>query len=71
MCPRDLFGWRDEADAAAQVAAAEAARAEAERKARVAPYSQMRSRQARLIAATHEALKAELALRRLQDGGQA
>lgn len=70
MCARDLFGWRDEADAAAQVAAAEAARAEAERKARVAPHGQVQTRQARLIAATHEALKAELALSRVKGGAR-
>jgi len=68
MPGRDLFGWREEADATAQAVAAEEARLAAERKARVAPYGQVRTRQERLIQATHEALRAEVQLSRIQQG---
>lgn len=68
MPSRDLFGWREEADATAQAVAAEEARLAAERKARVAPYGQVRTRQEQLIAATHEALRAAVQLSRIQRG---
>lgn len=62
----DLFTWREEADAAAKVAAAEAARAAAQRKAAFAPIGTKREREARLQAATVEALRAEVALTQVQ-----
>jgi hypothetical protein len=64
----DLFSWRDEADAAAAAAAAEAARGQAERRARFAPRGTKVHREAVLRAATHDALRAEVALSRLKDG---
>lgn len=70
MSAPDLFSWRDEAEAAKAVAAAESARLAAERKLRIAPHGEVRSRQARLQAATAEALKAEIRLERLQRGGR-
>ncbi|WP_374569665.1 hypothetical protein [Phenylobacterium sp.] len=66
MSPADLFTWREEADAAQAVAAAEALRALAERKRRVAPHGEVRNRQARLEAATAAALRAEVELERVQ-----
>lgn len=70
MCPADLFTWREEADAAKAVAAAEAARAAAERKARIAPHGEVRNRRARLEAATLAALQAEVRLERLRQEGR-
>lgn len=67
MSAQDLFAWRDEVDAAAAVAQAEAERAEAERAAHYAPHGKVLNRRARLQAATHEALRRELALQRLQE----
>ena len=66
MSPADLFTWREEAEAAAKVAAAEAERAQAARSRRYAPHGEIRTRQARLEAATAEALRAEIALTRLR-----
>ncbi len=68
MSAEDLFSWRAEADAAAVVAQAEEVRAKAQRALQVAPHGQVRSRQARLQAATAEALRAELALAKIQRG---
>jgi hypothetical protein len=62
----DLFNWREEADAAERVAQAEAERAAAERARRYAPHGKVRTRQARLEAATMAALQAELRLARIQ-----
>lgn len=66
----DLFHWREEAEAAARVAEAEQLRAQAERARRYAPKGTVGVRQARLAQATAEALKAEIALRRVKQGGQ-
>ena len=66
MSAVDLFAWRDEADAAKEVAAAEDARAEAERARRCAPHGQVRIRQQRLEEATLAALQAELRLAEIQ-----
>lgn len=64
----DLFTWRDEAEAAADLQQAEEARALAARKARVAPHGEMQTRRQRLKEATHAQLAAELVLRRVQEG---
>lgn len=66
MSAHDLFSWQDEAEAAAQVEKAEEARALAARKARYSPHGEIGARRAKLIAATHEALAAELELERIQ-----
>lgn len=68
MSGSDLFSWREEADAAAAVAAAEGARAEAERRAHYAPRGTKAQREAQLRAATIEALRAEVALDRVKRG---
>lgn len=70
MTPADLFTWREEVEAAQRVAQAEAERASAERSCRYAPHGQVRARQARLQAATAEALAAEIRLARLRAEGQ-
>lgn len=67
MTPHDLFTWHAEAEAAEAVAQAEAERAAAERSARYAPHGEILTRRARLQAATHAALRAEVTLKRLQD----
>lgn len=69
MTKADLFTWREEADAAAQVVAAEAARAAAEQKARFAPKGTKQQREAHLRAATIASLLAcaELAKVRQRD----
>lgn len=65
MTPGDLFTWRDEAEAAKAVEAAEAERAAALRKAKVAPHGQVETRRQRLQAATQAALAAEVARDRI------
>ncbi len=70
MSAEDLFSWREEADAAAVVAQAEEVRAQAQRALHYAPHGQVRTRQARLQAATAEALRAELELARIQREGK-
>lgn len=64
----DLFTWSDEAEAAAELAKAEEARALAARKAKVAPHGEVQARRAKLQAATHQQLAAELELARIQRG---
>jgi len=66
----DLFGWRDEAEAAERVAQAEAARRAAERARRYAPHGEVTRRQQRLEDATIAALRAELELIRLRREGR-
>lgn len=66
MTPGDLFTWRDEAEAARAVEAAEAARLAAERKARYAPHGQVQTRRQRLQEATAAALAAEVELTRIR-----
>jgi hypothetical protein len=68
MARHDLFTWSDEAEAAKAVAAAEAAREEAARRARFAPHGEVAIRRARLAQATHAALEAEALLARIQRG---
>lgn len=68
MTGADLFSWREEAAAAAAAAAAEAARIQAERRARFAPRGTKVAREAAFRAATLDALRAEVALARLKDG---
>ncbi len=63
---RDLFTWREEAEAAAEVAKAEEARALAERKLHCAPHGAVEARRRRLQAATMEALAAEVRLQRIR-----
>jgi len=62
----DLFTWKDEQEALADVDAAHRARAEAARKLRCAPYGQIRQREAALRQATAEALRAEAYLDRVK-----
>lgn len=64
----DLFTWSDEAEAAAELAQAEEARALAARKARCAPHGEIQTRRARLQEALHAQLAAELVLKRIQEG---
>ncbi|MCX7586562.1 hypothetical protein [Phenylobacterium sp. 58.2.17] len=64
MAGADLFAWREEADAAAAVAAAEEARALAERRAHYAPKGTKAQREAALRAATLASLQACIALSR-------
>ena len=71
MAKADLFTWREEADAAAQVVAAEEARAAAEQKARFAPKGTKQERDARLRAATIASLQACAQLAKVRQGGQA
>lgn len=66
MSAQDLFGWREEADAAERVAAARAELAAAERARRCAPHGEVRARQARLEAALAATLRAELQLAQAQ-----
>ena len=68
--PADLFTWRAEADAAAEVAKAEEARAQAARKARYAPHGAVEARRRRLAEATRQALLAEVELQRLRQVGR-
>lgn len=70
MAKADLFTWREEADATAQVAAAEALRAAAEQKARFAPKGTKQQREAQLRAATIASLQACADLVRARQGGR-
>lgn len=69
MTGADLFTWRDEVEAAAHVRAAEEARAAAERAARFAPHGQVQARRERLKEATAAALRAEVELNKIREGG--
>lgn len=70
MAKADLFTWREEADAAAEVVAAEAARAAAEQKARFAPKGTKQQRDAQLRAATIASLRACAELVKARQGGR-
>lgn len=69
MAGLDLFAWREEADAAAAVAAAEEARALAERRAHYAPRGTKAQREAAHRAATLAALQACVELAKSREGG--
>lgn len=69
MAGSDLFSWREEADAAAAVLAAEAARAKAEERAHYAPRGTKAEREAQLRAATIASLHACIALTKASQGG--
>jgi hypothetical protein len=63
----DLFHWRDEADAAEAVERAEAARAQALRRAHFAPHGTVAERRRRAQEATAAALAAEVRAARIKD----
>jgi hypothetical protein len=62
----DLFDWKDEQEASADVEAAHQARAQAGRKYRCAPHGEIRARHEALVSATAEALRAELNLAKVK-----
>lgn len=68
MAIDDLFAWRDQADAAAAVTAAEDDRAAALKRYRFAPRGTVRDREQRALEATAEALRAEISLDQVRRG---
>lgn len=61
----DLFTAADQVDAERAVALAEADRSRALRKVRLGPHGTVQERQRRAVAATLDALRAEVELRRV------
>lgn len=66
MTPPDLLDWPEVKAARDGLAAAEAARLDAAKRLKRAPHGELQARKRALQEATHEALRAALALRAVE-----